>query len=92
MKTHFALASIALAGAMFSCVSPKKLREAEGRYSQLNGAYLEMQGKLRDCEQKSKDSTDQFSRRKAEYESKIANLNEATGKFIEISVGEVKIN
>jgi len=75
MKTHYALAAMASVSVMFSCVSPKKLREAEGRYSQLNGAYLEMQGKLRDCEQKSKDSTDQFSRRKAEYESRIANLN-----------------
>jgi len=76
MKSHHAFIVVASLGAMYSCVSPKKLREAEGRYGQLNGAYIELQGKLRDCEQKSKDSTDQFSRRRADYESRIANLNE----------------
>ncbi|WP_153800527.1 OmpA/MotB family protein [Foetidibacter luteolus] len=76
MKIHHAMLIAVSSVTLFSCVSPKKLREAEAKYGQLNGAYLEMQGKLRDCEQKSKDSTDQFARRRGEYETRIGRLNE----------------
>lgn len=62
--------------ALFSCVSPKKLKQAEAKYTQLNGAYLEMQGKLRECEQKAKDSLNDFERKRAAYEARINALTE----------------
>ncbi|RXK81007.1 OmpA/MotB family protein [Filimonas effusa] len=77
MKTNLILLAGLSSTLLFACVSPKKLREAESRYSQLNGAYLELQGKLRDCEQKSKDSADAFARRKAFYENRLNNSLEA---------------
>lgn len=39
----FGLGSVLL----FSCVAPKKLRQAEAKYGELNGAYAELQGKYR---------------------------------------------
>jgi chemotaxis protein MotB len=74
MKTFMIAGTLAVF--LFSCVSPKKLREAEAKYTQLNGAYLEMQGKLRDCEQTGRDSADVFNRRKIAYQSQIAALND----------------
>ncbi|MGN6616985.1 MAG: OmpA/MotB family protein [Ilyomonas sp.] len=61
---------------LFSCVSPKKLQQAEAKYTQLNGAYLELQGKLRECEQKAKDSSNDFERRRAAYEARINALTD----------------
>lgn len=61
---------------MFSCVSPKKLRSAEDRYTQLNGAYMDLQSKLGQCEQRSKDSINDFDRRRAAYEQRISSLME----------------
>lgn len=72
----FILASVLISIAMFSCVSPKKLQQAEAKYTQLNGAYLELQGKLRECEQNAQDSTNDFQRRRAAYEAKIAALSD----------------
>ena len=60
---------------MFSCVSKKKMQEAEGRYEQLNGAYLETQQKLRECEGTSRESTVDFDKKKAAYEAQIDALN-----------------
>lgn len=73
---NYALLAIAGTVLMFSCVSPKKLREAEAKYTQLNGAYLEAQAKLRDCESTTKDSSAEFARRRAAYESQIKALND----------------
>lgn len=56
---------------LFSCVSPKKLRESEAKYAQLNGAYLEEQGKLRDCESNLNNANTELDKRKSE----IDNLN-----------------
>jgi hypothetical protein len=41
-KIFLALAIISLGA--YSCVSPKKLQEAEAKYGQLNGAYADLQG------------------------------------------------
>lgn len=54
---------------LFSCVSPKKLKEAESRYTQLNGAYMELQGKQRECEGNLKDATDEIARKKSEIDA-----------------------
>lgn len=56
---------------LFSCVSPKKLRESEAKYAQLNGAYLEEQSKLRDCESNLNNANSELDKRKGE----IDNLN-----------------
>ena len=49
-QLHQISASIFTAVILFACVSPKKLRTAEARYSQLDSAYLSMQRDLRACE------------------------------------------
>jgi chemotaxis protein MotB len=50
MKSRIFLAlAIVIIGA-YSCVSPKKLQEKDDKLAQLNGAYAELQGKLRDAE------------------------------------------
>lgn len=77
MKHQLFLAALS-STLLFACVSPKKLREAEARYGQLNGAYLELQGKLRDCEQKAKDSADAYARRRVDYENKISSMSDQT--------------
>jgi chemotaxis protein MotB len=79
MKMNYVLLAVASATFMFSCVSPKKLRDAEAKYTQLNGAYLEAQSKLRDCETAGKDSSNDFARRRIQYESQIAALNDQIG-------------
>ncbi len=76
MKIKYILLVFVSATLMFSCVSPKKLREAESKYTQLNGAYLEAQSKLRDCESSSKDSLNDFERRRAAYEAQISSLTD----------------
>jgi chemotaxis protein MotB len=54
---------------LFSCVSPKKLREAEARYTQLNGAYADVQGKLRDCESNLNNANNDISKKKGEIDA-----------------------
>jgi len=76
MKISYVLFAFASATTLFSCVSSKRLREAEGKYTQLNGAYLEAQNKLRDCESLAKDSINDFARKRASYESQIKNLTD----------------
>ncbi|WP_298390170.1 OmpA family protein [Hydrotalea sp.] len=44
------LVALSTAVLLFACVSPKKLKQSEEKYNQLNGAYLEMQQKYRDCQ------------------------------------------
>ena len=47
-KIFLALALISLGA--YSCVSPKKLQEAETKYGELNGAYADLQSKYRDAQ------------------------------------------
>lgn len=68
-----------VAFSLFSCVSKKKVQEAEGRYQQLNGAYLEMQEKLRECEATTKESANDFDKRKTAYELEIDALKKQVG-------------
>ncbi|RFM30323.1 OmpA/MotB family protein [Deminuibacter soli] len=75
MKQQLILAALS-STLLFACVSPKKLHEAEARYGQLNGAYLELQGKLRKCEQDSKDSADAYARRASSYQHKVESMND----------------
>jgi chemotaxis protein MotB len=49
---------------LFSCVSQKKMRQAEAKYGELNGAYAELKEKYKACQD---DQTD--------YKSKISTLN-----------------
>jgi chemotaxis protein MotB len=76
MKTNLILLAGISSTMLFACVSPKKLREAESRYTQLNGAYQELQGKLRNCEQSAKDSADAFARRRNAYENRLNSTKE----------------
>ena len=79
MKMNFVLLSAISSTLLFSCVSSKKLQEAEAKYTQLNGAYLEAQSKLRDCESAQKDSSNEFGRKRVAYESQITGLNDQVG-------------
>ncbi|OIQ90749.1 putative lipoprotein YiaD precursor [mine drainage metagenome] len=62
---------------MFACVSPKKLRSAEAKYSQLDSSYLHLQGELRECQGNLKNKNLQsadFSKEKGAYDKQIADL------------------
>lgn len=76
MKAIHALFFIFIFSILFSCVSPKKLEQAEAKYTQLNGAYLELQGKMRECEQTAKDSVNDFAKKRIAYEAQIRALSD----------------
>jgi len=62
----------------YSCVSPKKLQDAEAKYGQLNGAYADLQGKYRDAQDaitKSKTDAERASDRTKSLQSTIDDLN-----------------
>jgi len=83
MKFNYPLLLMALFSVLaFSCVSPKKLQQAEEKYTQLNGAYLdvqnknrELQGDLNACKTQSSDQASQLTKQKADADSKIKDLN-----------------
>ncbi|OIR07590.1 outer membrane porin F precursor [mine drainage metagenome] len=65
-----------------SCVSPKKFQQAEAKYAQLNGAYLDVQNKYRELQgdlnaskNQNADLTNQLAKQKAEADAKIKDLN-----------------
>ena len=69
MQMKYLFISGVLSLVLFSCVSPKKLREAEARYTQLNGAYAEVQGKLRDCESNLNNANNDIDKKKAQIDA-----------------------
>ena len=63
---------------LFACVSPKKLKSAEAKYSQLDSNYMHIQNELRECEGNLKNKnlqTTDFSKERSAYEKQIADLN-----------------
>lgn len=67
-----------LAVTTFSCVSPKKLKQSEAKYTQLNGAYLEQQNKNRELEGELnglKNKNTDLQSNKSSLESQLADLN-----------------
>ena len=64
-----------LSVALFSCVSPKRLRESEAKYAQLNGAYADVQGKLRDCESNLSNANNDISKKKGEIDALNNQIN-----------------
>ena len=78
MKSKIFLALAVLSIGAYSCVSPKKLQEAEAKYGQLNGAYADLQGKYRDAQDaitKSKTDAERASDRTKSLQSTIDELN-----------------
>jgi len=63
---------------LFSCVSSKKLKQAENKYIQLDSAYLAKQAELRDCQSKTNDNikrnTD-LNNKNTSLEKQIDDLN-----------------
>ena len=59
MKMKFYTMAVLASFILFSCVSPKQLRQAEARYGELNGAYAELQGKYRTLEEELNKSKNQ---------------------------------
>ena len=75
-RNYLALAIVCLGA--YSCVSPKKLEEAEAKYGQLNGAYAELQGKYRDAQDaitKSKTDAERAADKTKSLQSTIDDLN-----------------
>jgi len=65
--------------ALFSCVSPAKLKQAEQSYAQLRGSHLELQDKykaLNDELSKCKSDKDILGTQRAGLESQISSLND----------------
>jgi len=78
MKSKIFLALAVLSIGAYSCVSPKKLQEAEAKYGQLNGAYADLQGKYRDAQDaitKSKTDADRAADKTKSLQSTIDELN-----------------
>jgi chemotaxis protein MotB len=78
MKSKIFLALAILSIGAYSCVSPKKLQDAEAKYGQLNGAYADLQGKYRDAQDaitKSKADAERASDRTKSLQSTIDELN-----------------
>jgi chemotaxis protein MotB len=78
MKSKIFLALAVLSIGAYSCVSPKKLQDAEAKYGQLNGAYADLQGKYRDAQDaitKSKTDADRASDKTKSLQSTIDDLN-----------------
>jgi chemotaxis protein MotB len=81
----------------FSCTASKKLRTAQESYRQLDSAYLDNQRKLRDCENSSKKSKNEYTRTNTSSQSEIdelkkqidylkANNNQALNELKDLSV------
>lgn len=78
MKSKIILALTIVSLGAYSCVSPKKLQEAEAKYGQLNGAYAELQSKYRDAQDeatKAKNEIDKSSFRSKTMQGSIDDLN-----------------
>jgi chemotaxis protein MotB len=78
MKSKIFLALAILSMGAYSCVSPKKLQDAEAKYGQLNGAYADLQGKYRDAQDaiaKSKTDAERASDKTKSLQSTIDELN-----------------
>ncbi|MEY3207994.1 MAG: hypothetical protein RL064_25 [Bacteroidota bacterium] len=76
MKVLLALAIVCIGA--YSCVSPKKLQEAESKYGQLNSAYAELQSKYRDAQDavsKNKNDAERFGATNKSLQSTIDDLN-----------------
>lgn len=66
---------------LFSCVSPKQLRQAEAQYAELKGNYADLQGKFRSLQDelnKANADKDKLAALKAGLESQITSLNNQT--------------
>lgn len=66
---------------LFSCVSPKQLRQAEAQYAELKGNYADLQGKYRSLQDelnKANADKDKLAALKAGLESQITSLNNQT--------------
>ncbi len=78
MKSKIFLALAILSIGAYSCVSPKKLQESESKVAQLNGAYAELQTKLRETEDalnKSKSDAEKANDKTKSAQSSIDDLN-----------------
>ena len=78
MKSRIFLFLAVVSLGAYSCVSPKKMQEAEAKFGQLNGAYAELQGKYRDAQDaiaKSKSDADIANDKSKSLQSTIDDLN-----------------
>ena len=78
MNMNFYLFVAFASVSLFSCVSPKQLRQAEAQYAELKGNYADLQGKYRSLQDelnKANADKDKLAAQKAGQETQIATLN-----------------
>ncbi len=78
MKAKIYVATLMSAVVLFSCVSPKKLRQSQAQYSELSGTYLDLQSKyraLQDELNKANNKTTEVTAGKKALEAQIGELN-----------------
>ena len=78
MKTKSYLFAAMASVLLFSCVSPKKLRQSEAKYAELSATYLDLQAKyraLQDELNKANNQNTDLTTRKAALENQISELN-----------------
>lgn len=73
-KTIFLVLSLPVF--LFSCVSTKKFRASEARYSDLNGKYTALQGQLDECQRSLRDTTAAFARSRNLSEERVEGLKQ----------------
>ena len=81
MKMKFYTMAVLASFILFSCVSPKQLRQAEARHGELNGAYAELQGKYRTLEEELNKSKNQISNLQTQKQSADALLNTTSSQL-----------
>jgi chemotaxis protein MotB len=76
MKLRVILISLSLPIFFFSCVSTKKFKASEARYSELSSQYASLQGKLEDCQRTLRDTASAFARSRNLSEERVEGLKQ----------------
>ncbi|RAJ06658.1 chemotaxis protein MotB [Chitinophaga skermanii] len=82
MKLKAILWVSAFSPLLFSCVSNKKFKASEDRYTKLSSDYAMLQGKLNDCERTLKDSVNSFDSQRKLIGAKIENLKDNNNTLV----------
>ena len=76
MRLRFIALSLSLPIFLFSCVSTKKFKASEARYSELSSQYASLQSKLEDCQRSLRDTASAFERSRNVSEERVEGLKQ----------------
>lgn len=76
MKRSVILLALSSPILLFSCVSTKKFKASEARYSELSGKYASLQSKLEDCQRSLRDTASAFERSRNLSEERVEGLKQ----------------